>query len=129
MTQKEYLEKFRKVLETMASITEKKNSDYAGPSDAFSNFNLIEKLTDGKVSCPLGIFTRMVDKMSRIGSLLAGRERKVVDESVVDSAIDLAVYSVILVVCITNPATMRQETPTQTQSTHHTLYERRGLNE
>jgi hypothetical protein len=81
-----------KLRTTLAS----KNHDYAGGDDEFSNFDQIERLTNGKVSSELGIFTRMSDKMSRLGNLLTGAGAQVQDESIDDTLDDLIGYTVIL---------------------------------
>ena len=92
-------EEFFKFLEnTYAKCVEtsrKKNADYAGDSDPFANFRLVEKL--GICSVETGILVRMTDKMARITNLLKdGKTNQVKDETVDDTLIDLANYSVIL---------------------------------
>ena len=92
-------EEFFKFLEdTYAKCVEtsrKKNADYAGDSDPFANFRLVEKL--GICSVETGILVRMTDKFARITNLLkSGKTNQVKDETVDDTLIDLANYSVIL---------------------------------
>lgn len=77
----------------MSETTERKNKDYAGGGDAFANFRMCEEL--GLCSVEKGILVRMSDKMSRIANLL-DKEAAVKDESVTDTLLDLAVYSIIL---------------------------------
>lgn len=97
MTQKEYLEKFRFIIDDLYTLTSNKNSDYANLKDAFANFRQISQLTSDRVSVTDGILVRMTDKLSRIASLLTpGKEAKVKDESIKDTVRDLAVYSIIL---------------------------------
>lgn len=75
--------------------SKRKNADYAGDSDPFANFRLVEML--GICSVETGILVRMTDKMARITNLLKeGKTNQVKDESVDDTLIDLANYSVIL---------------------------------
>ena len=92
-------EEFFKFLEnTYAKCVEtsrKKNADYAGDSDPFANFRLVEML--GICSVETGILVRMTDKMARITNLLKdGKTNQVKDETVDDTVLDLSVYSVIL---------------------------------
>lgn len=92
-------EEFFKFLEATyancIATSRRKNADYAGDSDPFANFRLVEKL--GICSVETGILVRMTDKMARISNLLQGdRANQVKDESVDDTLIDLANYSVIL---------------------------------
>ena len=89
---------FKFLEETYANCvatSRRKNADYAGDADPFANFRLVEKL--GICSVETGILVRMTDKMARITNLLQeGRVNQVKDESVDDTLIDLANYSVIL---------------------------------
>ena len=92
-----YLAEFEKITSQMLDITRAKNSDYAGSrgdTDAFANFRVVEHY--GITDAETGILTRMSDKFARIASLLK-REAKVKDESIEDTLIDLANYSIILI--------------------------------
>ncbi len=82
----------------MFAICKAKNSDYAGQEEGanpFANFARVEAL--GIVKTELGFLVRMADKMSRLATLLQpGAEAKVKDESVHDTLVDLANYSLLL---------------------------------
>lgn len=96
MTQKDYLEEFEKMCAVMLEVTRAKNIDYAGGNNnAFTNFEQIAHLTNGKISVEMGILVRMTDKMSRITNLLSN-EAQVKEESLDDTLKDLAVYATIL---------------------------------
>ena len=70
-----------------------KNSDYAGFSkDPFANF---KNSTIVNVPIEKGIMVRMMDKVSRITTLL-DKEAKVKDESIQDTLMDLINYTAIL---------------------------------
>lgn len=97
MTPEEYMTAFEKLSKQMVETTRRKNHDYAGSSDALFNFKLIEILTQGKISVEQGIITRITDKLSRIISLLDS-EAQVKGESKQDTAIDAAVYFMILAI-------------------------------
>jgi len=79
--------------EECLKIATAKNNDYGGtngdPFHNFENTNLVG------VSPPKGILVRMVDKMSRIATLL-DKDPKVSDESIEDTLNDLINYSAIL---------------------------------
>ena len=95
MKQQELLAFFDATVSRMRKTMEDKNADYAGANDenAFANFNLIEafKVTQTEV----GFFTRMTDKMARIASFIRKGTLQVKDESVADTLIDLANYSIL----------------------------------
>jgi hypothetical protein len=97
VTQKQYFLEFENICHEMIDLTKKKNSDYAESADAFANFMTIEQITGGRTTCEVGIVVRITDKLKRIGSLLS-RPAKVLDEKITDTVLDLAVYSVILLI-------------------------------
>lgn len=86
---------FEQTLQTMLKIHESKNIDYANESNPFSNFDLSEqglKLfpnpRDGAFAWP--IFT----KLARLSVLMNGKD-KPNNESVQDSLIDIANYTIL----------------------------------
>lgn len=75
---------FSDVLNKMKEIHDKKNSDYGNSfHDSFVEFG------------PISGVVRMCDKMNRIKSLI-NKENLVKDESIEDTLIDLANYSIML---------------------------------
>jgi len=103
-----YIGAFDDVLNLMLETTTNKNQDYAKDYDAFANFKRCEDL--GICSTEAGILTRMTDKLSRIGNLLT-KDNDVLDERLEDSVLDLAVYSVILYVYLSNKWTNTKPVP------------------
>jgi hypothetical protein len=97
MNQAEYLEMFKKITDQMYETTYRKNTDYTGAdaNDPFKNFRAVEEM--GVATAEQGFFTRMTDKMMRIGGFIKNGSLKVVDEKVEDTLIDLAVYCILLV--------------------------------
>lgn len=95
MKSEKYLNRFISLQQYKIGLTQRKSADYAGQENAFKNFQLIEVLTDGRISAAAGILVRMTDKLQRIANLLA-RPPQVVTESLDDACNDLAVYSDIL---------------------------------
>ncbi len=84
---------YEKTIKDMLETTKAKNADYAVTEDPFRNFKMVEKL--GITDVPRGILVRMSDKVSRIINLL-DKEASVKDESINDTLIDLANYTIIL---------------------------------
>jgi hypothetical protein len=78
----------------MVKIALAKNADYTGSdTDPFSNFSRVEAL--GICSTEVGFLTRMVDKLCRVASFVQVGVLKVKDESVADTLLDLANYSIL----------------------------------
>lgn len=92
---------FEKVLERMRELHRIKQADYVGDNpDTLAAFRASSELLGLPVSQI--ILGRCMDKVSRAAKLLKRGDLKsnVHDESIRDTAIDLAVYSVILVEAI-----------------------------
>lgn len=89
-TRDHYNEEFAKITKQMSELSARKNSDYGGLVDPFKNFREFGAF---------GIVVRMGDKWARIKSaLVEKRDLKVLDETIEDTILDLAVYCVILLV-------------------------------
>ena len=89
------LSNFEDITEDMLRICRAKNSDYSGASpDPYQNFSQVERLGICKVE--QGFLTRMTDKLCRISSLVKKGSAEVKDESIEDTLIDLANYSIIM---------------------------------
>jgi hypothetical protein len=69
-----------------------KNADYANSSDPFANFKLSEMVG---VPVEKGMLVRMTDKLKRISNL-CDKPPAVASESCEDTCLDLAAYSLIL---------------------------------
>jgi hypothetical protein len=95
MNKEEFVAFHRGCIELMHEIMLAKNRDYTGDStDPFANFTLVEA---ARVCKPeTGFLVRMTDKMSRIATLLDGRKAAVTNESIKDTLLDLANYSILL---------------------------------
>ena len=87
------IENYEKYQKQMNDILKRKNSDYAGIKGEYNNFEYCEKL--GLCTTETGIMVRISDKMTRISNLLK-QEAQVKDESIKDTLLDLANYSMIL---------------------------------
>jgi hypothetical protein len=97
MNQEQFLQFHRETVDKMHEICRAKNSDYCGGesnNNAFANFELIEVF--GVTTTEVGLFTRLLDKMSRIASYLKQGSLQVVNESVIDTLLDAANYCILL---------------------------------
>jgi hypothetical protein len=95
MTKQEYLAFHEATIKRMLEITKAKNHDYTGASeDPFANFKLVEMA--GVCATEQGFLVRMSDKLSRIASFVKQGTLQVKDESVEDTLLDLANYSILM---------------------------------
>ena len=95
MTRKEYLEYHQSICDKMIEVTKAKNHDYSGFSDdPFANFKVVEGA--GITSTEVGFLTRMMDKISRINSFVDQGVCNVKDETIEDTLVDLANYSILM---------------------------------
>lgn len=87
---------YLKLLDDMRELHIKKNAGYAGAnaSDPWRNFRQCESFGIPAVD---GVITRMSDKWSRIQSLWTDKANEQVGESIEDTLMDLAAYSLILI--------------------------------
>lgn len=87
--------KFNALLEELSAIHERKNHDYSQDDDPLSNFKAASALG---VMPSKGVMVRMSDKWSRIQQLSSGKTAK--NESLRDSLIDLAAYSLLAILLL-----------------------------
>lgn len=98
-TQAEMITEWCLLADKMKEIIRSKNEDYAGHGEAFTNFNQIELITKGMISREMGTVVRMTDKLSRVVRLL-NAENQVADEKIEDTLMDLANYSMLLIIML-----------------------------
>lgn len=92
----ELLQFFDAFVADMRATMLAKNSDYTGGADkqdAFANFRMVEEL--GVATVEQGFLTRKTDKLMRINSLTK-HERKVKEETIIDTLKDDANYSILM---------------------------------
>lgn len=87
--------RFYKLLEEIAELHSKKSYDYTPAGDPLANFKRSEKLG---VPAWKGCLVRMGDKQGRIEQLASGKDPQ--NESLRDSLIDNAVYSLLCVLLL-----------------------------
>lgn len=85
---------FVEILGEMRDVHDRKNADYSGSDqpDPFRNFRECE---DFGVSAFEGVMVRLSDKWMRIKNLARTKVNAVKDESIEDTLLDMANYSVI----------------------------------
>lgn len=87
--------KFNALLEEIQKMHDDKNTDYSTLEDPLANLKECTKLG---LDPSIGVLLRMQDKMMRIQNFY--KKGELVNESVRDSLIDLAVYSLLAVVIL-----------------------------
>jgi len=88
-------EKFNQILSEMQSMHDKKNTDYASVEDPLKNLKGCTRLGLDPI---IGTVIRMQDKVERIENFM--RNGELVNESVRDSFLDLAIYSTLAIVIL-----------------------------
>jgi len=85
---------FLKLLAKMLDIHERKNADYASVDDLYKNFRESEHMG---IPAWKGIAVRLSDKFSRLREFVKMETLEVYDESIEDTLIDMANYSLLLI--------------------------------
>lgn len=88
-------EKFNQILSEMQAMHDKKNTDYASKEDPLKNLKGCTRLGLDPI---MGTVIRMQDKVERIENFM--RNGELVNESVRDSFLDLAIYSTLAIVIL-----------------------------
>jgi hypothetical protein len=86
---------FYELLEQMADLHSRKNHDYAGESDPLKNLRACERLN---LKPFLGVLVRLQDKWSRLEEFVKSGQLMVKNESVIDTLMDNAVYSLLAII-------------------------------
>lgn len=87
--------RFYEILEQMKELHSRKNHDYAGTSDPLKNLRACERL---KLKPFMGVMVRLQDKWSRLEEFVKSGTLMVKNESVIDTLMDNAVYSVLAII-------------------------------
>lgn len=87
--------RFYEMLEAMADLHSRKNHDYAGTSDPLKNLRACERL---ELKPFLGVMVRLQDKWSRLEEFVKSGTLMVKGESVKDTLMDNAVYSILAII-------------------------------
>lgn len=79
------VDKFKQITDEMVKLYERKNSDYGSSiHDTYMKYGAVAYLV------------RMEDKINRVRSLTQNNNQKVEDEKIHDSLVDLANYSILM---------------------------------
>ena len=93
MTKKQYGHpRFYELLDEIAELHSAKNHDYAGEGDPLRNLRACERMG---MEPWIGVLVRLQDKASRLESFVKQGQLKVKNESLVDTLMDNAVYSLL----------------------------------
>jgi len=87
--------RFYEMLEAMAELHSRKNHDYAGTSDPLKNLRACERL---ELDPFMGVMVRLQDKWSRLEEFVKSGKLMVKGESVKDTLMDNAVYSILAII-------------------------------
>jgi len=90
----EQSKRFYEILETIKNLHDAKKHDY-GNADVFANFRLSEL---AGISPWKGSVVRMGDKYARISNFIKKGDFKFKEESIKDTLMDMAIYSLITIV-------------------------------
>ena len=86
--------RFNELIAEIKQLHEAKNADYSNDKDALQCFQTSENIG---IAAWKGCLVRMGDKYNRICSLAKKGEASVKDETVKDTLMDLAVYSLLCI--------------------------------
>ena len=87
--------RFYEMLKAMADLHSRKNHDYAGTSDPLKNLRACERL---ELKPFIGVMVRLQDKWSRLEEFIKSGKLMVKGESVKDTLMDNAVYSILAII-------------------------------
>lgn len=99
---------FYKLLEQMADLHSRKNHDYAGEKDPLKNLRACERLN---LEPFLGVLVRLQDKWSRLEEFIISKQLMVKNESVVDTLMDNAVYSLLAIILYQEQLKEKEQQP------------------
>lgn len=88
--------RFYELLDIIADLHHRKNYNYAKQGDPLSNFRMCEEFG---IPATMGTMVRISDKYSRLTQLMKGK-KDVVGESLKDTFMDMAVYSLLEIVLL-----------------------------
>jgi len=106
VTNKELIEKVETLAAEKLALMRRKNKNYTGGTregDGFSNYGLVEQLSHGMTSREAGLFSRLCEKIGRVGNLLYLVEDEV-GESLEDTLKDMAIQCDLLVIALRDKA-------------------------
>lgn len=106
MTSEQQLQIFDDFTAKMREVLVAKANDYAGDVDRLRNFKQVGDVTG--IGAPRAVLTHIATKVSRLGTLL-GSGKAPSNESVGDSVLDLANYSILLYMVLVEGSAQKAE--------------------
>lgn len=106
MTSEQQLQIFDDFTAKMREVLVAKANDYAGDVDRLRNFKQVGDVTG--IGAPRAVLTHIATKVSRLGTLL-GSGKAPSNESVGDSVLDLANYSILLYMVLSEGSAQKAE--------------------
>jgi hypothetical protein len=88
-------ERFHEILDVIKKLHDAKRHDYGDEEDVFANFRLSEL---AGISPWKGSVVRMGDKYARISNFIKKGDFKFKEESIKDTLMDMAIYSLITII-------------------------------
>ena len=92
--------RFYQLLDEIADLHARKNNNYSADSDPLSNLRFCESFG---VPATTGVMVRLGDKFSRLCQLMQGK-KDLVGESIKDTLMDNAIYSLLEIILIEEEA-------------------------
>lgn len=89
--------RFHQLLEELGDIHSRKSAGYSGKENPLSNFYGSAKFG---VSPFLGCLVRLSDKFNRLTNIVKDESLEMVNESIVDTLMDLAAYALIAIILL-----------------------------
>lgn len=87
--------RFYEILKDMAGLHSRKNHDYAGTLDPLKNLRACTRID---LEPFMGVMVRLQDKWSRLEEFIKSGKLMVKNESVIDTLMDNAVYSILAII-------------------------------
>ena len=87
--------RFYEIIDVIKTLHDKKRHDYGANEDIFANFRLSEL---SGIPAWQGSVVRMGDKYARISNFIKKGEFKFKEESIKDTLMDMAIYSLITMI-------------------------------
>jgi len=97
MTERHGHPRFYELLDEMADLHSRKNHDYAGTDDPLKNLRACERMG---IPAWKGILIRLQDKVSRYEQFAKVGKLEVKNESIADTLMDNAAYSLLAIIDI-----------------------------
>lgn len=89
-------ERWAAIVQLEDEVHTAKKNDYTGGKDPLANYRAAAALVG--LTVEMGMLMRMMEKVQRLSVLLGGTERQVMDETLTDTCIDIAVLAKLIAI-------------------------------